>query len=119
MKKLIDFNVGYETVKRVITSLEEFESLKKEFPNSDFANLENYVNYRNPRRKNDDWIYKFDITKCKIAIEIESETDKAYRLQISHISGHNNGIPNSRHFKWVAKSLVTILDGQIYYPSWL
>lgn len=118
MKKLVDFNNGYETQKRVITSAEEFEILKAEFPNSDFADLNDYPNYRKPFKRSS-IPYIFNINNCKAACEIVCETEKAYKLQVSHISGYTNGNADSRHFKWVAKSLVKVIDGIAYYPYWI
>lgn len=117
MKKLIDFNKGFENVKVVVNSIEEFEQLKAENPDSNFADLDNYCNYREKRKSSKP--YQFDINYCKTAIEIVAETEKAYKLQVSHISRYFKGQPDSRHFKWVAKSLVNIIDGTIYYPKFV
>ncbi len=117
MKKLVDFNKYFETVKVVVNSIEEFEQLKSENPNSSFGDLSIYPNYREKRKSSK--AYQFDINCCKTAIEIVAETEKAYKLQVSHISRHINGRPDERHFKWVAKSLVNIIDGTIFYPKFV
>lgn len=118
MSKLVDFQVNYQTETAVISNQEEFEVLKKNNPGSHFAALSIYPNYRKPSAKKKDFVYIFTLTNCKTAICIESESAKAYRLQIEHISGHFKGVPLDRHFKWVSKSLVNIVDNIIYYPAW-
>lgn len=117
MKKLVDFNKGFETVTVVITSIEEFEHLKLQNPDSNFGDLDIYPNYREKRKSSKPYV--FNMANCNIAIEIVAETDKAYKLQVSHISRYFKGNPDSRHFKWVAKSLVNIIDGTIYYPKFV
>lgn len=119
MKKLVDFQHNYNEVKRVVCSDEEFGNLKNEFPGVEFGDISIYPNYRTPSSRGRKSNYVFSTGTSKIAISIEAETEKAYRLQISHISGHTNGLAESRHFKWVAKSLVTIKDGTIYYPFFI
>ena len=115
MKKQVDFNKGFETVKVVVSSVEEFEQLKRDNPNSNFGDLSIYPDFREKRKSGKP--YQFNIANCKTALEIVAETEKAYKLQVSHISRHINGKPDERHFKWVAKSLVNIIDGVIYYPK--
>jgi len=117
MKKLIDFNKGFEGVKVVVNSIEEFEQLKTENPNSDFGAFEVYPNFREKRKSNKPYV--FNIDNCKEAIEIVAETEKAYKIQVSHISRHINGRPDERHFKWVAKSLCEKINGILYYPKFI
>ncbi len=117
MKKLIFFNKGFEEVKVVVNSIEEFNRLKNENPDSDFGSLEMYCNFREKRKSNKPYV--FNINNCKAAIELVSETEKAYKIQVSYISSYFKGQPDERHFKWVAKSLCQIIDGTLYYPNFV
>lgn len=117
MKKLIDFQKDFQSTKVVVASVEAFDQLKKENPDSDFAPLEQYPNFREKRKSGKPYV--FNIENCNEAIEVVAETDKAYKIQVSHISGHVGGQPHSRHFKWVPKSLCRMVDNILYYPRFI
>ena len=115
MKRLVDYNKGFESATAVISSIEEFEQLKSENPGASFGDLDIYPVYREKRKSGKPYV--FNIANSKAAIAIVAETEKAYKLQVSHISRHFKGTPDERHFKWVAKSLVNIINDVIYYPK--